>query len=108
MTLALLSFSLLVGQRLLRLHLQQKRRHRGKINQQVLAHWVLVLRLCRHLNREPDDGLLQLAEKAKFSQYTLSAEELAQFDAFLADARQTLKQRNFLRRFWDRWILVLY
>lgn len=106
--LATLALSLMIGQRQLRLRLQQKSRHQGTLNFQVLAHWEHVLRLCRRLNRDPDDGLLQLAEKAKFSQYTLTPEELAQFDAFLADARQQLKQRNFLRRFWDRWILVLY
>ena len=106
--LAALSFSLLVGQRLLRLQLQQKRLHHGQINQQILAHWEYISRQCHHLHCEPNETLLQLAEKAKFSQYTLTTEELAQFDAFLADARQQLKQRHLLRRFWDRWILVLY
>ena len=108
LALAVFAVSLMIGQRQLRLRLQQKSRHQGAVNAQVLAHWEHVLRLCRRLNREPDDGLLQLAEKAKFSQYTLTPEELAQFDAFLADARQQLKQKHLLRRFWDRWILVLY
>ena len=39
-----------------------------------------------------------LAQKAKFSQHTLTAEELEQFTAYLTDARHQLEQKPLYLR----------
>ena len=44
------------------------------------------------------EALETLAQKAKFSQHTLTAEELEQFTAYLTDARHQLEQKPLYLR----------
>lgn len=106
--LALILTALFLYQRRLRLRLRRKARHTGSMNAQVLAHWQEALRLSRHLGIHPGEDLLFLAEKAKFSPYTMTRAELTQMDMFLDTARQKLRRKKPLQRFWDKWILALY
>lgn len=76
------------GQWKLRLALLRRRLTGGTPNRQALARWRETERLCRILKRQPPDELLALAEKAKYSQHTLSEAELARFDEVL-DALRT-------------------
>ena len=48
-------------------------------------------------NFEPE-ALETLAQKAKFSQHTLTAEELEQFAAYLTDVRHQLEQKPLYLR----------
>ena len=57
---------------------------------------------------QPPEPLRCLAEKAKFSPYTLTDAELAEFDTYLEKAKNRLQKKNFLCRLWYKWVLVLY
>ena len=46
-------------------------------NEKALLYWQQVNLYCRILKDEPDAILFQLAQKAKFSQHTLTEEELS-------------------------------
>ena len=95
-------------QRKLRLHRRIRRCTRGSPNAQALARWQEAARLSRHLRQPPPEALRELAEKAKFSPYTLTGEELNQFDVYLKTAVTRLKQKNIFCRFWHKLFLVLY
>lgn len=95
-------------QRRLRLQIRKKRCCRGSPNAQALARWAEAELLSRHLGQQPPEELLVLAEKAKFSPYVLSGEELEAFDPYLRQAVQQLQKKRFICRLWHRWILALY
>jgi len=54
--------------------------------------------LSRLLLQPSPEALETLAQKAKFSQHTLTAEELEQFTAYLTDARHQLEQKPLYLR----------
>lgn len=83
------------------------RRYRGKPNHRALAKWRDVELLCRVTRQELPEELEALAQKAKFSQHTLSKEELSQFDAWLKAARSDMKHRPWYIRFLCRYVLVV-
>lgn len=92
-------FLLLALQRTLRLAFRRRYQHTGSPNQQALHRWQEAVRLARLLKEIPTEELIILAQKAKFSQYALTPEELQQFDSF---------QRTCLRRLRDKpWYLQL-
>lgn len=97
-----------IGQWRLRLCLRRRRQHRGEPNAQALARWQETVLLSRLLEEMPDKALLALAQKAKYSQHTITPEELAQFDAYLTAARNRLRQRPLLRRLIDRLVYAAY
>lgn len=96
------------GQRRLRLYLRRKRLARGSTNQQALARWQEVVRVSALTKQTPDGELLELAMMAKFSQYTMTREQVAQFDDYLNRAYGMLKKRSIFHRFWYRVVLVVY
>lgn len=49
---------------------------RGSSNDRAIALWGYSLRLCRALGKEPDETLLDIALKAKFSRHQLNDEEI--------------------------------
>lgn len=76
-----------------------KAQRKGRNNARALARWRETARLCRLLKRRPPEELRALAEKARFSQHTLTSQELAQF---------TLAQQELVRQMQDRpWYLRL-
>ena len=87
------------------------RRHRFQVegaNAQALARWQEVQRLARLLGETPPEELLELALKAKFSQHTLSPEELEQFNGWLARCHKRLKQRPWYWQILYRCLWVVY
>lgn len=100
----LLTVALIFGQYLLRRHLRKRRMFSGSVNRRVLEQWREVMRMCRILKRKPPKPLLELAEKAKFSQHTLTAEERMAFGSFLEEARDALAKKPFLLRWAIRLI----
>lgn len=97
--------ALLVGQDLLRRKLRKKKLSTGTPNARALAYWRLLLRYGRILKTKPPESLLELAEKARFSQHTLTDEELAQFAESLTQVQAQLKKRPLPARIF--WRLVL-
>lgn len=108
----LLSIALLVAavilQRRVRLALRLRRQSRGKTNARAMRKWQEILLLSRRLGEEPAQELEALAQKAKFSQHNLSAEEMARLDGAIQSARQRLKQKNWLQRFIDQYVFAAY
>lgn len=95
-------------QRKLRLHLRQKRLDAAAPNQKALLYWQDAVCYARLLNKAPDSGLYTLAERAKYSQYTLTDAQLQQFESHAAASLSILRQHNLLRRIYYRFILALY
>lgn len=96
-----------IGQRQLRFNRKQKKLAAASGNEKALLYWQQVNLYCRILKDEPDAILFQLAQKAKFSQHTLTEEELQQFEAQLAVYKAQLTQKNFLLRLYYRYLLVI-
>lgn len=79
--------SLLLLQALLRRWYHRRRWRRGTTNRQALQRFRQCRKLAKLLRIELPQSLLDVAEKARYGQHTLDAEELICFDAFLSDAR---------------------
>lgn len=104
----LLGLALILGQWRLRVALRQHRRNRGSVNRQIIAHWREVARLSRLLGRKPDIRLFGLAQKAKFSQYTMEEAVLSEFRKAIHDAVRILKHMGLHKRLVYTLILALY
>ncbi len=99
---------LLLGQWQLRLRLRYRRLQRGSTNQQALACWAYTRRLAKCLRQAPPEDLLELAQKAKFSQHTITPQELACFSAYFAESTRRVKEKNWLLRLWYRLVFAVY
>lgn len=99
---------LIVGQWLLRRYLKLNRMRWGKPNTQALSRYREVQRIVRLCKLSVPDELLQLAEKAKFSQYELTKEELGRFDAFLRNCVQSLRKKPWYCRLIFRFVFAAY
>lgn len=95
-------------QRRIRLWVKKRRFEKGNANRQALAKWQEAERLSKALKEPPPQPLRELAEKAKFSPYILTEEELNHFDVYLETGVTRLKKKNIFSRFWYTWILALY
>lgn len=102
-----LIWAMLSLQRLLRMRLRQYWQRRGTPNAQALARWREVEQLSQLLKHKPPEELKELALKAKFSQYTLTSEELLLFDANLRKARRSLARENPLKRLMYKYIYAV-
>ena len=105
---AALLAALLIGQSRLRVQLRRRARRRGTPNEQALSCWRQVTLYCRALGEKPDPALHTLAQKAKFSQYELTGEELRQFAHYFDAAISALKKKPLYLRLFHRIILALY
>lgn len=92
----------------LRLRIRHARMHRGDPNARALARYREARRLARLRKCALPSRLIQLAEKASFSQYQLTAEELSVLDAFLRESIEALRQKNWLCRLFHRLIWAAY
>ena len=95
-------------QRKVRLHLRQRRLNRGTTNQRTIALWQEVARLSRITGSPADPALFAIAQKAKFSQHTITEQELGLFTAYMEKGRGQMERRSLLHRLYYRIILVLY
>lgn len=86
----------LEGQYRLRVILRRWDQHRGSSNRMALRRWREAVRLARLLHQSPPEDLKKLALKAKFSQHTITDEELTAFDRWLALGRAALKGKSKL------------
>ena len=82
-----------LGQWRLRLYWRKRQFSLGSPNGQALARWREVVRLSRLTGHKPDRELLEIAQKAKYSQHTISPEELALLDNGLRQSIQALSQK---------------
>ena len=81
---------------------------RGETNRQALRYWKLLERTCRLGRLETPEDCYWLAQKARFSQHTLTSEELHRLQKALAEVRQSLRKHSFLRQLAYTLIFALY
>ena len=99
--------AVLWGQYRLRRNRRNRQQHRGLPNQQALARWREIHLIEKLLKQEPEENLLALAEKARFSQHTLCNEELALLQLALNARQQALSEKPWYQRLWIKLILAL-
>lgn len=102
----LLLWALLAAQYKLRILVRKKWLNRGTPNQKACKRW----RYARFLSRittESAQPLLPLAEKAAFSQHTMTDEELAAFDAWYRQASAALLAKPWLWQFFLRILFAI-
>ena len=92
----------------LRLLLRRRRLTKGGANQRAVQLWLEVARCSRRLKKRPAPELCALAQKAKFSQHKLSAEELAKLTRALADCHRTLRAKPWYLQPVYTLILAIY
>lgn len=97
-----------IGQWRLRVALRIRKRQRGRKNARALARWQEVVLHCRVRKEDPDQRLHQLAQKAKFSQHTVTPEELEEFDHWLTGSKNVIGHQNLWKRFLATIIYALY
>lgn len=95
-------------QRSVRLALRRRAQRTGDPNRQALHRWRESLRLARILKESPTEVLIVLAQKAKFSQHRLTAEELAEFDSFNRSCLRRLKKKPWYLRLIYKFIYAAY
>lgn len=99
---------LVAGQWMLRRYFKQKILRRGNTNTQALNRYREIRRLAHLCSQCPPENLTDLAQKAKFSQHTLSQEELAQFDLSLLEYTRSLHAKPWYCRVVYRLIFAAY
>ena len=98
----------LIGQWQLRLWLRRRKLQKGDANRRALARWVLLEQMAALAGETPPEELHQLAQKAKFSQHTLTVEELVVLDRQISHLRGRLRRRSFVHQIWYTLVLALY
>lgn len=102
-----LAAGILEGQYRLRRILGRWNRRRGSANRMALRRWRETERLSILLRQAPPGELKSLALKAKFSQHTLTEEELERFEEFMARAEETLQGRPWYLRLVYRYVFAV-
>lgn len=103
-----LSVVLLFTQWQLRRQRKLRRMRLGSPNRQALARYREACRLAKLSKLALPQALTALAEKAKYSQHTLTPAELHQFNAFLAQCGQALRKQPWYRRICTRFLFAAY
>lgn len=91
--------------------LELSRRRKAKqsgANAYALSLWSQAEALARQLDTAPPPELKKLAQKAKFSQHTLSEGELAELEAYVTAAVGKCRERSLPKRLLYRYVYVLY
>lgn len=95
--------------RVLRLSGRNAQLLHGSANRRTIMYYRHIRYLSKFTKDEIPDELFQIAEKAKFSQHKISADELAQMQAHSEKLLQKLTQsRSLWLRFLYRMIYVIY
>ncbi|MGM9668288.1 MAG: transglutaminaseTgpA domain-containing protein [Faecousia sp.] len=99
---------LLVLRRELILRRRARKMLRRRPNRLALFRWQYLERLSKYTKQPPDEAVRGIAQKAKFSQHTISEEELAALEESIAAQQALLQAMPLHRRLYWQWILVLY
>lgn len=90
--------AVLFGQYGIRRAIRRRRMRSGRRNKRALYLWLEAKRMARITGKTAPEELKELAEKAKFSQHTLTAAELQAFDLWLEQARNILREKPWIVR----------
>ena len=80
----------------------------GDTNRRCVKNWRFACRLARLAGQTPPEALHELALRASFSPYTLTEEELAQFDAFRSQTVSQLRRRPWWQQIYYRLFRAAY
>lgn len=105
--LAALVVGVLVLQRLVRLLLRRQKAKQGDGSRRGLVLWQEAEKLAKLLGEKPPEELLAAAQKASFSQHTLTEEELVPFENYLRRCRRKLSRAPWYRRLVYKWIYAV-
>ena len=99
---------LLLVQRPIRLRLREKHLRSGTPNSRAIKNWRFACRLAK-LSRQPLPAELEeLALRAKFSQHTLTEDDLIPFDLFRAETIPQLKAGPWWLKLYHRLVWAAY
>ena len=93
-----LTCALLFAQYRLRIAFWKKRMYTGPANRQALCRWRYLRRIQWAVGKKPPKMLAELAEKAAFSQHTLTEEELQHFTSWMQEAILSLRTQPWIWR----------
>ena len=82
--------------------------HRGDPNKMALRRWGVVERMARLAKQDAPEEAYWIAQKARFSQHTVSREELLVLDSTAKQLRSALRTHGLHRRLVYTLILALY
>lgn len=82
--------------------------NKGQLNHRALRRWAVVEKMSRLLRQEPPEEAFWIAQKARFSQHTITREELRQLTDAITVLRAQLKRHGLHKRLYYTLILALY
>ena len=91
----------------IRIAIKRRIWNRGTPNEAALVRWKQSVRLARLTKTKLPGELDALALKAKFSQHTLTGQELDAFSVFRQQILDTVNRMPWYRRYFLRWILAV-
>lgn len=103
----LLIISLISAQAYIRIALKRKNWNSGSPNVKTIHRWRQSKRLAHTLRLSLPTALDELALKAKFSQHTITEDELALFDRFRDKLSGQVEAMPWYRKIFFRWILAV-
>ena len=100
---------LLVLRRTVIMYRMQRRSRRGRPNQRLLIWWRQLIRLAKIDGYPIEDALIQLAEKARFSQHQVEEAEIRRMAQEVQLRKEQLHAADRLsKRLWRKLITLLY
>lgn len=105
--LALLCLAVIPVQGEIRIALRQKRWMKGKPNEMALVRYRICIRLGKAMKKSVPKELEELALKAKYSQYTLTTDELRRFDDFREEILKEARAMKPIPRIVLRWFFAV-
>ena len=104
---ALVLLSLALLRRPATLLLRRRVMDREPPNRQLLHRWRLALPLSKLLQQSPPEEMEALALKARFSQHTITRQELKKLTHWQAGLTSALRKAPWWKRLYARWIRIL-
>lgn len=90
--------TVMIGQYGIRRAVKLRKMRKGHRNRRAMAMWQETKRMARLTGQKLPEDLRALAEKAKFSQHTLTAAELLEFKLWLENANNKLNEKPWITR----------
>lgn len=99
---------LLLLRRYVLLLLRREAIRRADTKKRALLYWRRAEDLSKALGREIPGGLLELAQRAKFSAHRITAMDLVPFQDYIRSCCQELKTAHWWRRLLDQLWFIRY
>lgn len=100
--------ALVLAQWRLRLQLRRYLRSRGNRSAQALVRWREISLHIRLRKCDPDQRMLELAQRARFSHHAITREELKEMDTWLASSTEAIRAMGLWQKLLATLIYVLY